>query len=293
MTNPRAEYSPIVDRAPLALPGGARIAVWVIVNVEVWDFNAPMPRTIIPYPQGRVVIPDVANYSWFDYGARVGFWRLKEVLDAHGIKATLSLNATVCEAYPRLVEESRKSGWEFLAHSFTQRVMSLEEDEREVVRRTLALIERTTGRAPRGWMGPGLSETFDTPDILAEEGIEYVADWVNDDQPYPMKVRQGTLISIPYTLEINDITIYLIQQHRSPELFERARDQFDTLYREGAETARVMAIAVHPYVTGAPHRIKYFDQIFAYMKQHEGVLFVTGSQILDWYREAMERQDGI
>jgi allantoinase len=284
MNNPRAEYSPIIDREPLFLPDGARLAVWVIINVEDWDFNAPMARTIIPYPQGKGVIPDVANYSWFDYGTRVGFWRLKEVLDRRGIRATLSLNATVCEAYPRIVEESQKSGWEFLAHSFTQRVMSLEEDERDVVRRTMALIEKTTGQIPRGWMGPGLSETFDTPDILAEEGIEYVADWVNDDQPYPLKVKSGTLISIPYTLEINDITIHVIQQHRSPELFERARDQFDTLYREGANTARVMAIAVHPYVSGAPHRIKYFDQIFDYIQGHEGVLFMTGSELLDWYK---------
>ena len=285
LRNPRAEYLPIIDREPLRLPGGARVAVWIIINVEVWDFNAPMARTIIPYPQGTVVIPDVANYSWFDYGVRVGFWRLKEVLDKHGIRATLSLNATVCESYPRIVEESMKSDWEFLAHSFTQRVMSLEEDERDVIRRTIDLIEKTTGQAPRGWMGPGLSETFDTPDILAEEGIEYVADWVNDDQPYPMKVKSGTLIAIPYTLEINDITIYVIQQHCSPELFERARDQFDTLYREGAENARVMAIAVHPYVTGAPHRIKYFDRIFQYMKRYEGVLFMTGSEIIDWYKD--------
>jgi allantoinase len=286
MSNPRAEYSPIIDREPLYLPGGARLAIWVIINVEVWDFNAPMARSIIPYPQGKVVIPDVANYSWFDYGTRVGFWRLKEVLDRHGIRATMSLNATVCTDYPRIVEESQKSGWEFLAHSFTQRVMSLEDDERDVIRRTVKLIEKTTGQTPRGWMGPGLSETYDTPDILAEEGIEYVADWVNDDQPYPMKVKSGTLIAIPYTLEINDITIHLLQQHRSPELFERTRDQFDTLYREGADTARVMAIAVHPYVTGAPHRIKYFDQIFEYIKQHEGVLFLTGSEIVDWYKSA-------
>lgn len=287
MNNPRAEYSAIIDRKPLRLPDGARLAVWVIINVEVWDFNSPMARTIIPYPQGKVVIPDIANYSWFDYGTRVGFWRLKEVLDKHGIRATMSLNATVCTDYPRIVEESKKSNWEFLAHSYTQRVMSLEEDERDTIRRTVQLIEKTTGQPPRGWMGPGLSETFDTPDILAEEGLEYVADWVNDDQPYPMKVKSGSLIAIPYTLEINDITIHVIQQHRSPELFERARDQFDTLYREGADTARVMAIAVHPYVSGAPHRIKYFDQIFEYIKQHEGVLFMTGSEIVDWYKKEM------
>ena len=133
-------------------------------------------------------------------------------------------------------------------------------------------------------MGPGLGETFHTPDILAEEGIEYVADWVNDDLPYRMKVARGTLYSVPYTLELNDIPIYIIQHHRSLELFERARDQFDTLYRESEGGARVMAIAVHPYITGTPHRIKYFDQTFEYLRQHAGVLFMTGSEILDWYK---------
>jgi peptidoglycan/xylan/chitin deacetylase (PgdA/CDA1 family) len=286
MQNPRTEFTPIIDRKSLRLPGGARVATWVIVNVEDWDFNAPMPRTLLPYPQGMTAIPDVANYSWYEYGLRVGFWRIKEVLDKHGIKATLSLNASICRSYPRLVEECVKSGWEILAHGFTQRILSLEADEREVIRRTINLIKETTGQTPRGWMGPGLGETFNTPDVLAEEGIEYVADWVNDDLPYAMKVKSGSLISIPYTLEINDITIYLIQQHRSSEIFERARDQLDTLYRESANGARVMAISVHPYITGVPHRIKYFDQIFEYIKQNTEVLFMTGSEILDWYRSA-------
>ena len=115
-----------------------------------------------------------------------------------------------------------------------------------------------------------------------------VCDWVNDDLPYPMKVKSGSLISIPYTLEINDIPIYLIQNHSSPEIFERSRDQFDTFYQEGAEIPRVMAISTHPYITGVPHRIGYYDKIFQYIKRHEGVIFVTGSEILDWYKEAAE-----
>ncbi len=286
MSNPRADYDPIFNRKPLKLPGGARVAVWPVINVEEWDINASMARTILPPPQGVTVIPDIANYSWHDYGMRVGFWRLKAVLDRHQIRATVSLNASVCNSYPVIVEESLKSGWEMLGHGFIQQTMNVVEDERDVVRRSIQLIRERTGKAPRGWMGPGLAETFNTPDILAEEGIEYVCDWVNDDQPYQMKVKNGTLFSIPYTVEINDIPIYVIQHHRSPEIFERARDHFDTLYREGAESARVMAISTHPYVTGAPHRIKYFDQIFEYIKQHEGVLFMTGSEILDWYKQA-------
>jgi peptidoglycan/xylan/chitin deacetylase (PgdA/CDA1 family) len=177
-----------------------------------------------------------------------------------------------------------QSGWEMMGHGFIQRVLNVEPDEREVIRRSIRTIKECTGVAPRGWMGPGLAETFHTPDILAEEGIEYVCDWCNDDQPYPMKVKQGSLVSIPYTLELNDIPIYAVQHHRSPEIFERTRDQFDTLYLEAAEGARVMAISTHPYITGAAHRIKYFDMIFDYLRQHEGVVFMTGSQILDWYK---------
>ena len=273
MSNPRADYAPIFHRKPLKLPGNARVAVWPIINVEEWDINAPMARTVLPAPQGVSVIPDIANFSWFDYGLRVGFWRLKQVLDRHQVRATISLNASICNSYPVIVEEIIKSGWEIIGHGFIQR-------------NSIQLIKETAGQAPRGWMGPGLAETFDTPDILTEEGIEYVADWVNDDQPYPMKVRSGSLISVPYTVEINDIPIYLIQHHSSPELFERSRDQFDTLYQEGAESARIMAISTHPYITGVPHRIRYYDQVFQYIKGHEGVLFMTGSEILDWYKAA-------
>ena len=286
MSNPRADYVPIVNRKPLKLPGNARVAVWPVINVEEWDINAPMARTVIPAPQGVPVIPDIANFSWFDYGLRVGFWRMKKVLDKYGIRATLSLNASVCESYPTIVEESVKSGWEILGHGFIQRILNVEKDERDVIRRSIQMIKKTTGKAPRGWMGPGLAETFDTPDILAEEGIEYVCDWVNDDQPYPMKVKSGSLISIPYTVEINDIPIYLIQNHRSPEIFERSRDYFDTLYEEGAESARIMCVSTHPYITGAAHRIGYYDKVFQYIRRHEGVVFMTGSEILDWYKEA-------
>ena len=173
-----------------------------------------------------------------------------------------------------------------LAHGFIQRVINKEPDERAVIRKTIDTIAESTGSAPRGWMGPGLAETFDTPDILAEEGIEYIADWCNDDQPYPMKVKSGKLVAVPYTVELNDIPIYLVQHHKSPELFERAKDQFDTLYREGAESARIMCISTHPYITGVAHRIKYYNMIFDYMRQFEGVVFMTGSEILDWYNKA-------
>ena len=259
MPNPRAEYSPLFHREPLKLPKNARIAVWPIINVEEWDINEPMARTVLPTPQGVTVIPDVPNYAWFDYGMRAGFWRMKQVLDNHQIRATVRLNASVCLSYPQLVQESLDSGWEMMGHGFIQRVLNKEPDERATIRRTIDTIKEFTGTAPRGWMGPGLAEPFDTPDNLAEEGIEYGCDWCNDDQPYPMKVKSGSLTSIPYTVELNDIPIYLVQHHRAPEIFERAKDQFDTLYAEGAESARVMAVSTHPYITGVPYRIKYYN----------------------------------
>ena len=287
MVNPRADYSPIFHRPPLKLPGNARIAIWPVINVEEWDINEAMARAVLPTPQGVGVTPDIANFGWFDYGLRVGFWRFKQVLDRHGIRATVSLNASVCHSYPQLVQESLDAGWEILGHGYIQRVINKEPDERVVIKRTIETIEAFTGKKLRGWMGPGLAETFDTPDILADEGIEYVADWCNDDQPYEMKVKNGRLVAVPYTLELNDIPIYVVQHHRSPEIFERARDQFDTLYREGGDSARIMCISTHPYITGVPHRIKYYDMIFEYIRKFEGVVFMTGSEILDWYNSTM------
>ena len=281
--NPKAAYLPIGDREPLHLPDGARLAVWVVVNVEVWDFRSPLPRTLLPYPQGAPVVPDVANYGWFDYGLRVGIWRLKDVLDGQGIRATMSLNGVLCEAYPQVVAECVASDWELMGHNYIQQVMSKEPDERAAIRKTKQLLEETSGKPMRGWIGPGLSETDATLDLLVEAGVEYVADWVNDDLPYRLKTTSGVLHALPYSLEINDIVLHLVQQRPSPELFERTRDQFDTLYEESAQGARVMCVAVHPYVSGVGHRIKYFRQIFDYMREHDGVVFMTGEEILDWY----------
>ncbi len=280
----RYDYSPIVDRRPMKLPRGARVAVWTIVNVEEWDITQPMARTVLPPPgAGGTRIPDVPNFAWFEYGLRVGVWRLKDVLDRHRIKATVSLNGSVCTSYPRFMEAAVKAGWEMMGHSYIQRSTHMEEDQAGMIRKTIAAIKEAAGKPPRGWMGPGLTETWETPDLLAAEGIEYVCDWVNDDQPYEMRVKNGRLVSMPYTLEINDIPIFALQHHRAEELFQRAKDQFDTLYAEGAKNARIMAIAVHPYLSGVPHRIKYFDMIFRYIKKHKGVLFWKGEEILDWF----------
>ena len=280
----RFDYSAMVDRAPLALPDGARIAVWTIVNVEEWDIEGAMPRVVLTTPAGASVIPDVPNWSWHEYGMRVGFWRLKAALDRHGIRATMAVNASVCLSYPRIAQAALDAGWEFMGHGFKQRALPLEEDQRAVIRKSIATIREFTGKPPRGWLGPGLAETWDTPDLLAEAGLEYLCDWVADEQPYTIKTTSRPLVVVPYSVELNDIPMMMIQHHESAELFNRTRDQFDRLYQEGDQSARIMAIAVHPYISGVPHRIKYFEAIYDYMKQKPGVMFWKGEDVLDWYR---------
>ena len=152
------------------------------------------------------------------------------------------------------------------------------------IRQAIQLLRDFTGKRPKGWLGPGLSETWETLDLLAEEGIEYVSDWVNDDQPYEIRTTAGPLVSVPYTLELNDIPVMVIQHHESAAWVQRCRDQFDRLYAEGARGSRVMAIAVHPYIHGVPHRIKYFEAVYDYIRRHRGVWMTTGEEIYDWYR---------
>ena len=280
----RFEYTPILARPPFKLPKGARIAVWTIVNIEEWDIEKPMARQYLTAPQGVSTVPDVPNWAWHDYGMRVGFWRLFEALTKRKIRATTAINANVCRSYPPVAQAMHDAGWEFMGHSVKQGALHLVPDQRQTIRDSIALIHEFTGKKPKGWLGPGLTETWETPDILAEEGIEYVADWVNDDVPYEIKTTAGPLVSVPYTIELNDITMMIVQHHESSEWFRRAKDQFDRLYAEGARNPRVMALAVHPYISGVPHRIKYFEAVYDYMRKKKGVWFTTGEDIYEWYK---------
>jgi peptidoglycan/xylan/chitin deacetylase (PgdA/CDA1 family) len=280
----RFDYSAIVDRRPWKLPRGARIAVWTIVNVEEWDVERPMARQYLTAPQGVVTVPDVPNWAWHEYGMRVGFWRLLEALRKRKIRATTAINARVCRSYPRVAQAMLDAGWEFMGHGVVQGAMHLVPDQREAIRTAVSLLREFTGKAPTGWLGPGLTETWETLDLLAEEGIDYVSDWVNDDQPYEIRTTSRSLVSVPYTLELNDIPMMVIQHHQAGEWLARARDQFDRLYAEGGRNPRVMAMAVHPYISGVPHRIKYFEAVYDYIRKHRGVWMTTGEEIATWYR---------
>ena len=286
----RVPYSAIIDRPPLALPGGARMIIWTIVNVEEWDIERPMPRSVLSPPMGQPLMPDLPNWAWHEYGMRVGFWRLLDCLKRFDIPVTLAINGSVCATYPRVASAALEAGWEFMGHGFNQRPMHQIEDELEVINQTIEAIQSFTGRVPRGWESPGLTETFDTIDHLAAAGIEYVADWVLDDQPVDIATKDGSVLSIPYTVETNDITMIALQQHESREIFERTKAQFDQLYQESAEITRIMAISLHPYITGAPHRIGQLETFLSYLNDRPGVLMWTGEQILDWYRSQHPKQ---
>jgi len=279
----RVPYSAIVDRPPLRLPGGARVAVWTIVNVEEWPIERAMPRTVLPPPFGQPLLPDLPNWAWHEYGMRVGFWRFLEAMEKYKIKATLATNGSVIKSYPPVVEAALKADWEFMGHGFIQRPMHHVENQRAAIADTIREIKSFTGKRPRGWESPGLTETNETIDYLAEAGIEYVADWVLDDQPVKIKTQHGPIVSVPYTVEMNDIAMMALQHHPSEEWLRRGIDTFDRLYQEGEKTARVMAISVHPYITGAPHRIGYLEKLYEYIRQRPGVVLWKGEQILDWY----------
>jgi allantoinase len=280
----RVPFSAIVDRPVLKLPNDGRIIVWTIVNLEVWDITRPMPRQVLSAPTGATPLPDVANWSWHEYGMRVGFWRLHRLYERLAVKPTLSLNGRVCVDYPRLAEACRTSGWEFMGHGWDQRPIHDEEDQRDMIAKSIATIEAFTGKRPLGWLGPGLTQTHDTPENLAEAGIKYIADWVYDDEPTVIQTANGPLVTLPYTVENNDIPAMILQHHEDAFWTQRAVDAFDCLYAEGAERPRVMAIAIHPYISGQPSRIKYLEQIYSHIGRFPGVLHWTGEEIFDWYQ---------
>src|ERR1700723_4773852 len=279
----RSPYSAIVDRPPLKPPHGGKVIIWTVVNLEVWDLSRPMPRTAMPAPSGQTMLPDGTNWAWHEYGMRIGVWRFFKLFEQLGIRPTLSINARVCEDYQRVAAQARDAGWEFMAHGYDQIPMHKLEDQRGTIRRAMDVIEKFTGKRSVGWLGPGLTQTLDTPDLLTEAGVKYIGDWVYDDEPTTIRTANGPLLTLPYTLELNDIPMMIVQHHESEYLMRRAIDQFDRLYAEGKHRAKIIALAIHPYISGQPHRIKYLEAIYQHARRFDGVVYWTGEEIVDWY----------
>lgn len=286
MEHGRFEYSPIARRPKLDLPNRARVAVWVTPNVEHFRYDRP---AISLTPMTAGLKPDVLNYAWRDYGARVGIWRLMEILERQGFIATAALNSEVCLHYPDIVKEGSRLGWEWMAHGENNSSLFTgmpEAAERPVIAGVLDTIAKHTGTRPRGWLGPALTETDNTLDILAEAGIDYVADWCNDEQPYFIKTKSKPIVAIPYTLEIGDIPVFLDRGGTGEDFYRMIVDQFDTLYEDGLTNYRVLSIALHPFLIGHPFRARYLERALAHISKHDAVWIATGSQIVDWYKRA-------
>ena len=279
-------YQSIVKRPAFTLPGNARVAVWVIVNIENWLPQNPMPRTVVPPPMGKNVVPDIPNWCWHEYGMRVGFWRFVDALAKRNIRPTMALNGSAIAVYEEACAAARSADWEFMGHGFVQTPMHTLDDEADSIQKTIDAIKAFTGKPPRGWESPGMTETDDTLDCLAAAGIEYAANWVMDDQPVRLNSKAGTIYSVPYTVEVNDVVMNAIQHQRSDEIFLRGRDQFDRLYMEGETIPRVMGISIHPYLTGAPHRIKYLEMLLDYILPHKDIVVATGGEILDFFKNS-------
>src|SRR3569832_448157 len=279
----RAEYSAIVDRPPLKLPDGARVVFWSIVNLEVWDIGKPMARQVLPVPTGQPMLPDVPNWSWHEYGMRVGVWRFFDLFQRLKIRPTLSINARVCEDYQRAAQQAKNDGWEFMGHSYEQGPIHKEPDQAAMIARSMGILEIFTGKRPVGWLGPGLTETLETPELLAAAGVKYIGDWVYDDEPTVIRTAKGPLVTLPYTVELNDIPMMIVQHHDSDHLYKRAVETFDQLYEESAHRPKFMAIAVHAYISGQPFRIKPLAAIYDYVNRFEGVLHWFGVLFFVWF----------
>jgi peptidoglycan/xylan/chitin deacetylase (PgdA/CDA1 family) len=289
---PPYESVAIVQRPRLRWPEDARIALLITPSIEVWDLGVQLPyngptMTPIVLPKGA---PDFVNAGYREYGLRIGIWRLMEVLDRHGVKVSAELNPGIKHSYPIVVEEGKKRGWEFIAHSYYQsdvlpvRFHNDKEGERAQIRKTVAAFRELVGKNPEGWLSPHLSYTPHTLELLAEEGFRFFCDVMNDDQPYPIRAGQKTLIGIPNT-GLGDIGIFARQGKSPAEFVEAVKTCFDVLYDEGAKQGRIMNINFHPYISGTPHNIRAIDQALDYVLRHKGVWNCTRAEIVDWYVE--------
>jgi hypothetical protein len=284
MSNPRIPYQMSSDRKRLPPPKpGKPLIVHIVVNVEYWPFDQPMPRKLIPGPHGADKVPDVPNFSWVEYGMRTGFPRIVEALKRRGLPASTMLNASVIDVYPRAAEVMLEANWEFIGHGWTQKALQNEPDEVAVIDKCIERIQRFTGTRMRGWMGAGLSETMHTPDVLKSRGVEYTCDWVIDDLPTWMRTKHGPLMSVPYSLDLNDGPVWAGWGQHSNVQYERVMWTLETFEEELKTNCRVLALPLHPHLVGVPHRMNWFNKLLDVLVARNDTIFLTPSEIADWY----------
>lgn len=274
-------YSALIKRDKITWPNNARLAVYIALNIEHYHFKQTTKKSKTGNLQ-----PDLQNYTMWDYGNRVGFFRILEALDKYGMRASVLIDSSACENLPIILEEGKKRNWEWLGHGVTNPVRMSDyapEEERNVIKQVKEIITKVTGKTPKGWLGPAGDESFNTLEYLAAEGFEYTCDWGFDDQPFPMRVKSGRMIAMPYRQGISDLWIFKLWNQPPERYYQQVCDQFDTFYKEGAKSGMVMAIPIHTYTVALPTRIKYFDKALEYICSHDGVWLTTSGEITDWY----------
>lgn len=286
----RVDYSPMPARPAIRWPNDARLAFWISPNVMFYEYCPPKNEFRNPWP--RCPHPDIRSYGHQDYGNRVGFWRMLETIDRFRMPCTAAINVATLEHFPEIRDAMVERNWDYMSHGIynTRFLWGMsEEEERAFYADVIETVRLHTGKRVVGALGPGpQSNTWRTPDLLAEAGFVYQADWFHDDQPFPIKVRKGGLISLPYSLEISDSLVIGVgpgSAWEGDDFAEMIRRQFDTLYEEGTESGRVMCISLHAYLIGQPHRAKYLDQALDYILSHDGVWATTAAEIAAYYME--------
>ena len=275
---------PYNQRPKITWPNGARIALWVAPNIEVYELNPPANASRTPWPSP---FPSVAGYSIRDYGNRVGHMRQMKVLDKYGIRGSISLSSALIDHHPEIIELCKERDWEFFSHGIynTRYTYGLTEDqESELIQDSIDSIKNATGSAPVGYLAPALSHSTTTVDLWAEAGGTYTCDLFHDDQPTPINVRSGKpFVSIPYSLELNDTIAYVVNKIEPRRYGQMIKDAFDRLYAEGAESGTVMCIPTHNYQVSTPHRLAAFEEALEYITGHSDVWVTTGREIADYY----------
>ena len=272
----RFDYSPLIDRPIIKWPNNARVALWVAPNLEHYEYT----------PHTRLDRPDVPTYSRQDYGNRVGFWRMAEVLDKHKVRATVSLNIAVLDHFPEVREAMVARNWDYMAHGIynTRPITDLPIDqEREFWRDAIATVKKYTGKQIKGMFAGGGGYTPNTDDLMAEAGCLYNSSWMADDQPFPLKVTgDRRFVCVPYSYQINDV-LTNSRSNDAAYMNRMIKDHFDVIYGEAAENSKVMCIALHPYWIGRPEKAKYLDEALQYILGHEGVWNTTADDIAEYY----------
>ena len=277
------DYWPYANRPKIVWPNGARVAFWIAPNIEFYEIDPPNNPDRAPWARPH---PDVGPVSIRDHGNRVAHWRLMEVLDRYKVRGSVSLSAAVCDHHPEIIKECVARNWEFFSHGIynTRYSYGMSRDqERAMLQDSMDTILKATGQRIAGYLTPALTHTENTMDLLAELGFLYTCDLFQDDQPQPLKVKTGKLISMPYTMNINDIfcfNSFLVTPRRYCQMI---KDEFDQLYEEGADSGTVMCIPLHAFLVAHEHRLAAFEEALAYITSKPGVWVTTAREIAEYY----------